>query len=202
MKTQITKLTLLALAIAVSSCSPNNPATPNNPLSTSATCNTVGTDFQNLYAATVAQPGNSNVVTYDSEIHSYDFQVTAPKKICSLGYQSQPAIAGTPYLFEIFDNTTSTMVYSGSMVFSSLTTSFVSITPVVLTVGDRYTIRRIQTMWGTNIGNTIGRLVRNSTGNVTFPQISGSLMITGSKLYQNAGTQLNWAIPYIDIVFQ
>lgn len=194
--------TVAMLIIFMAGCTPNNPALPNNPSSTSTSCNTVGTDFQNLYAVTVAQPGNSNVITYDSEVHSYDFQVTAPKTICSLGYQSQPAIAGTPYLFEIFDNTTSTMVYSGSTVFSSLTTSFISITPVILTVGDRYTIRRIQTMWGTNIGNTIGRLVRNSTGNVTFPQTSGSLIITGSKFYQNAGTQLNWAIPYIDIVFQ
>lgn len=198
MKAQIKKLgTLVVVAITFASCTPT-PA----PAPTPAACVTTGTDFQNLYAATVLQPGNTNVVTYDSEIHSYDFMVSAPKTICSIGYQSQPAIAATPYVIEIFDNTTSTMVYSGSTVFSSAITSYVSIAPVSLTAGDRYTIRRIQTAWAGNIGNTIGRLVRNATGSVTFPQTSGVLTITGSKLYQNAGTQLNWAIPFIDIVFQ
>lgn len=202
MKNTLKKLgTLVVIAIAVASCTPT-PAPAPTPLPLPAACVTTGTDFQNLYAAAVLQPGNSNVVTYDSEIHSYDFMVSAPKTICSIGYQSQPAIAATPYTIEIFDNTTSTMVYSGSTVFSSGFTSYVSIAPITLTAGDRYTIRRIQTAWAGNIGNTIGRLVRNTPGSVTFPQTSGALTITGSKLYQNAGTQLNWAIPFIDIVFQ
>jgi hypothetical protein len=143
MKNQLKKLgTLVVVAIALASCTPTGTPTPTP---TPAACVTTGTDFQNLCAATVLQPGNSNVVTYDSEIHSYDFMVSAPKTICSIGYQSQPAIAATPYVIEIFDNTTATMVYSGSTVFSSAITSYVSIAPVNLTAGDRYTIRRIQT---------------------------------------------------------
>ena len=162
----------------------------------------LGTDFQNLYATVTALPGHSNVVTYDSEVHSYTFELFTTKTVCSIGYQSQPAIAAVPYVIEIFNNTTSTLVYSGSHVFSSASTSYVSIPSLTLNAGDSYTIRRIQTNWTPNIGNTIGRLVKNTPGNVTFPQISGNMKITGSKFYQNAGTQLNWAIPFIDIVFQ
>ena len=188
---------LFLLVITISSCS-----TPPIPTPTPSGCVTTGTDFQQLYSAVTALPGHSNVVTYDSEVHSYTFHLFATKTVCSIGYQSQPAIAATPYVIEIYDNTTSTLVYTGSHVFSSAATSYVTISSVTLVAGDSYTIKRIQTNWGTNIGNTIGRLVRNNTGNVAFPQVYGNMKITGSSFYQNAGTQTNWAIPFIDIVFQ
>ena len=127
-------LGLLALGI---SCSPPPPPAPP--------CVTTGTDFQNLYANVTALPGHSDVVTYDSEIHSYTFELITTKTVCSIGYQSQPAIAAVPYVIEIFDNTTTTMVYSGSHVFSSASTSYVTIPSVTLNAGDSYTIRRIQT---------------------------------------------------------
>ena len=187
----------IVFGLSIISCSPPPPPPPPPP-----PCITTGTDFQQLYTNTVALPAHSNVVTYDSEIHSYTFELTVSKTICSIGYQSQPAIAATPYLIEIYDNTTSSMVYSGSHVFSSATTSYVTIPSVTLNAGDSYTIRRIQTSWGTNIGNTIGRLVTNNAGNVSFPQTYGNMKITGSSFYQNAGTKTNWAIPFIDIVFQ
>jgi hypothetical protein len=187
----------LALGLTITSCSPPPP-----PPSPSLPCVTTGTDFQQLYSNITTLPGHSNVVTYDSEVHSYTFRLAASKTVCSIGYQSQPAIAATPYLIEIYNNTTSNLVYTGSHVFSSVSTSYVTIPGVTLNAGDSYTIRRIQTNWGTNIANTIGRLVRNNSGNVAFPQVFGNMNITGSSFYQNAGTQTNWAIPYIDIVFQ
>jgi hypothetical protein len=195
---QIKKIGIvLGLGLIITSCSPPSPPPPP-PLP----CVTTGTDFQQLYSTVTALPGHSNVVTYDSEVHSYTFHLFTTKTVCSIGYQSQPAIAATPYLIEIYDNTTSTLVYSGSHVFSSASTSYVTIPSVTLVAGDSYTIKRIQTNWGTNIGNTVGRLVRNNSGNVTFPQVYGNMKITGSSFYQNAGTQTNWAIPFIDIVFQ
>ena len=186
----------ILIGLSIASCSPPPPPPPAPP------CVTTGTDFQQLYANTVALPAHSNVVTYDSEVHSYTFELFATKTICSVGYQSQPAIAATPYVIEIYDNTTSTLVYSGSHVFSSAATSYVSIPSVTLNAGKSYTIRRIQTSWGSSIGNTIGRMVINNAGNVAFPQTYGNMKITGSSLYQNAGTKTNWAIPFIDIVFQ
>ena len=195
---QIKKIGLIVIiGLSIASCS--TPPTPTPP---APPCVTTGTDFQQLYNTVTTTAGHSNVVTYDSEVHSYTFHLFTSKTVCSIGYQSQPAIAATPYLIEIYNNTTSTLVYTGSHVFSSASTSYVTIPSVTLTAGDSYTIRRIQTNWGTNIGNTIGRLVKNNSGNVAFPQVYGNMKITGSSFYQNAGTQTNWAIPYIDIVFQ
>jgi hypothetical protein len=191
----------LLLVITIFGCSPSPTPSPTPSPSPSA-CVTTGTDFQQIYANAVALPAHSNVVTYDSEVHSYTFNLIATKTVCSIGYQSQPAIAATPYVIEIYDNTTSILVYTGSHVFSSLATSYVTIPSVTLIAGDSYTIKRIQTNWGSNIVNTIGRLVKNNAGNVTFPKNFGNMRITGSSLYQNAGTATNWAIPYIDIVFQ
>lgn len=187
----------LILGLSIVGCTPTPTPTP-----TPAGCVTTGTDFQQLYANVTALTGHSNVVTYDSEVHSYTFELFATKTVCSIGYQSQPAIAATPYVIEIYNNTTATLVYTGNHVFNSAITSYVTIPSVTLVAGNSYTIKRIQTNWGTNIGNTIGRLVRNNSGNVSFPQTFGNIKITGSSFYQNAGTQTNWAIPYIDIVFQ
>lgn len=173
-----------------------------NQTDNSRPCSTVGTSFQTLYANLVATTGHQNVVTYDSEVHSYTFKLAVAKKVCKIGYQSQPAIATVLYKMEIYNNTTSTLVYSGNHVFSDLATSYVTIPTIILNASDSYTIKRIQTSWGTNIGNTIGRLVKKNGANVSFPQIVGDLNITGSSFYQNASTQTDWAIPYIDIVFE
>jgi hypothetical protein len=173
-----------------------------DPIPTEERCDTKKSDFQQIFNNLVSISGYLDKVTYDSEIHSYSFVLSSPKKVCSIGYQSQPGIASTPYKIEIFNNTTNTLVYSGSHVFSSSTTSYVTISGVSLNATDSYTIKRIQTNWGSNIGNTIGRLVVNPSGNVPFPQTSGVMKITGSLLHQNAATQTDWAIPYIDIIFQ
>jgi hypothetical protein len=173
-------------------------------------CDSTNTDFKQLYNQTVALTSpvpNQDNVTYDSEIHSYTFEVTSSKRICSVGYQSQPALSSTPYKIEVWDETPSTPLLVGTLsaTFSSTTTSYVAFpTAIPLTVGNNYKIKRIQTNWGTNIGNTIGRMVHTVTGAPlsAFPYTFGSLKITGSSLYQNAGTMTDWAIPFIDIVFE
>lgn len=205
MKKNVKTLGLALLAmLAITSCTKeeilNKPAPSGSP--SVLACVTSGTDFQQLYANVLTGTGNTNVVTYDSEIHSYTFTLAAPKTVCSIGYQSQPGIASTPYTIEIYNNSTNSVVYTGNHVFSSAITSYVSIPGVNLNATDSYTIKRIQTNWAGNIGNTIGRLVKNTSGSISFPQTFGVLRITGSKLYQNAATQTDWAIPYIDIVFQ
>jgi hypothetical protein len=200
MKTKIKNMTIVFLTtILIAGCDPADVATP---------CDNTNTAFKQLYNQTVAitMPiPNQDVVTYDSEIHSYTFEVDSQKSICSVGYQSQPALSTTPYLIEIWDETPTTPVLIGSLssVFSSTTTSYASFaSPIHLAVGNSYRIKRIQTTWGSSIGNTIGRMVNTSTGApLTFPYTFGTLKITGSSLYQNAGTQNDWAIPYIEIVF-
>lgn len=165
-------------------------------------CKTNSSEFNSIYSGLVAVPGNQDVVTYDSEIHSYDFMVKQRKVVCSIGYASIPAMTAIPYKIEIFDYSSNSVIYAASVLFANFTSYHTPTSPVVLNPGVKYSIRRIQTLWAPNIGNTIGRLVKNPAGNISFPQSSGDLTIIASKFYQNAGTQQNWAIPYINIVFQ
>jgi hypothetical protein len=141
-------------------------------------------------------------MTYDSEIHSYTFEVSTPKTICSIGYQSQPALATVPYVIEISINGATTPVFSANFTFSSVATSYqVLSTPLLVTPGNSYTIRRIQTSY-TNIGDIIGRVLRPGGTAFSFPITQGDLRITGTSLYQHANTANNVFIPFIDIVFQ
>jgi len=170
----------------------------NKNISKITECDTSNTTFNQLYNTLVNTAPNQNRITMDLETHSYTFEVLTEQKICKIGYQSLSTFNTTPYLFEISDNTSSTLLYSGSHTFSSLTTSYVSIPPVQLIVGHSYTIKRIQKNWNGNIVNTIGRLVE---GNLIFPSTFGALKITGSSFYGTGGPLDNEIIPYIDIVF-
>lgn len=169
----------------------------------STTCNTTLTDFDQLYTTTVALPNHFDTNTFDTEVHEYTFTFSQSKTICSIGYQSQPAIATVPYTIEIKNNTTNTLVYSGNHVFSSANTSYVSITPFIIVAGQSYTIRR--TMLVVNAGNilanVIGRVVRNNGALITFPQTFGIMTITGSRFFQNGGPLIDAGIPYIDIAY-
>jgi hypothetical protein len=136
-------------------------------------------------------------------VHSYDFEVTSPKTICKIGYRSQTLISSTPYVIEIFNNTTNTLVYSGNHIFSDTATSYVSITPLILNVGDLYTIKRIQTNWSGVVENKTGRIVGNAIGSFNFPLILGDLKVTNPKFYDVGSSQFDsFALPYIDIVFE
>jgi hypothetical protein len=187
------------MTIAISSCTnPNGTVTP-----TTAACNTVNTDFDQLFNSVVALPGHVNDITFDTEIHEYTFQLSVNKTICSIGYQSQPAIANTPYLIEIVDPS-NTPIYSNTHVFSSVNTSYVPITPTQIIANQSYKIRRtILVSNAANLSsNVIGRVVRQNGALVSFPKNFGIMTITSANFYQNGGPLLNRGIPYIDIAFQ
>ena len=169
-------------------------------------CDNSNTEFNKIFNNLVntAPAGTyQDIRTYDSEIHSYTFEVLNPQTICSVGYQSEPALTGISYSIEIWRGANTTPEASVTSTFSSTGTSYVNLpVPLLVTPGNVYVIKRIQTNWSPDITRTIGRLVKKPAGNVPFPQVFGDLKITGSKLYQNATTQTDWAIPFIDIVFQ
>jgi hypothetical protein len=178
-------------------------ATLNCASPTSTSCTTTSTDFSQLYSQAVALPGHVDTNTFDTEIHEYTFTFSQSKTICSIGYQSQPAVASVPYLIELKNNTTNTILYSASHVFSSTNTSYVSITPTILVAGQSYTIRR--TLLLTNAGNLasnlIGRVVRQNGALVTFPKTFGLMTITGARFFQNGGPLVDTGIPFIDIAY-
>ncbi len=167
-------------------------------------CSTTGTYFQAIYSNTTAAAGNTDMVTYDSEIHEYSFRLSSNKTVCSVGYQSQPAIASLPYTIELRDSTTNTTVFSISSTFSSSATSYVSVpSNPVLTTGHVYTLKRIITSYGGLITNTVGRMaISTSFTPLSFPTSSGNMSIIGSKYYQNATAVSDVGIPFIDIVFK
>ncbi|WP_412983922.1 hypothetical protein [Pontimicrobium sp. IMCC45349] len=171
----------------------------NNNFQEEAICDSSNTSFNQLYNDLSASTSIQDEITMDLETHSYDFEVLESKTICQIGYQSLQNFNSTPYLIEIFDNTSSTLLYSDSHIFSSSDTEYVSITPIQVEVGHLYTIKRIQTNWNGNISNTIGRLI---SGNLSFPNTYGELTITSSSFYGTGGPLDDWGIPYIDIVFQ
>lgn len=161
-------------------------------------CDSSNTSFNKLYISLVTPTNLGIAPTLDLVTHSYTFSVTANKTICKVGYQSVPAMSSTPYLIEIYDNTSASILYSGSHTFSSTATSYATITPVAIQTGHSYTIKRIQNNYASSIVNTIGRLISNST----YPVIYGDLKITGSSFYGTGGPVNNNSIPYIDIVFE
>lgn len=135
-------------------------------------CTTTNSDFSQLFSQVSTTSGYSEIISYDTEIHEYTFELFNPKTVCSIGYQSQPGIANTPYTIEIIDNTSSTTVYNGNHIFSSTATSYVQISPINLNTNTSYTIRRIQLNWQNQFVNLIGRLVKYNNGTLPFPYTS------------------------------
>jgi hypothetical protein len=203
MKTQIRKIGILvALGITFIACTPTPVPTPT-PSATA--CNTVGTDFQMLYNATlVSNALYDNYTTMDLVTHEYTFKANMNKTVCTLGYQGNAALfaGGIPYTMEIYNNTTSSLVYTGNIVFNSAATDYQPITPTPLIAGNIYTIRRIASNYLGNIGNTIGRICRKNTGPNQYPATYGAITIMSSNFYGTGGPVPNYGIPYIDIVFQ
>jgi len=188
---------LFLFGLAIAACSPSPPPPPPP-----TPCSTVNTTFSQLYNNVVALPGHQNTNTFDTEIHEYTFQLSQTKTICSIGYQSQPAIASTPYLMEIVDPS-NTVIYSGNHVFSSANTSYVSITPTTIIANQPYKIRRTMLFVnaGSNFANLIGRVVNQPGALVSFPQTFGIMTITSANFYQNGGPLVNRGIPYIDFAY-
>ena len=166
----------------------------------SVTCDASSSEFQNIFDDMIAN-GHGDDVFFDSEIHEYTFSLSESKELCKIGYQSQPGISSTPYLIEILESATGTVVYSNNHVFSSTATSYITLTSVLsLDAGASYTIRRIQTNWGSNIGNTIGRLARKSP--MSFPYSNGIMTISSANFYQNGGPSADVGVPYIDLILK
>lgn len=188
---------IFLFGLTIIGCSPPPPPPPPPP-----PCSTVNTTFSQLYNNVVILPGHQNTNTFDTEIHEYTFTLSQNKTICSIGYQSQPAIAATPYLMEIIDPS-NTVIYSGNHVFSSANTSYVSITPTSIVANQPYKIRRtiLLVNAGNNFANLIGRVVNQPGALVSFPQSFGIMTITSANFYQNGGPLLNQGIPYIDFAY-
>jgi hypothetical protein len=199
MKTlKITSIVLFCLInLMLVSCSPTPTPT--------ATCNSVNTDFQQLYTATLASNTSfSNYTTMDLVTHEYTFIVNVNKQVCTIGYQGNAILFANniPYKIEIVDNSTSTIIYSGNHIFNSTTTDYQSIPLTSLTAGTSYTIKRTVTNFLGNVGNTIGRICRFAPAPQPFPVTFGVLTITSSNFYGSGGPVPNFGIPYIDIVLQ
>lgn len=199
MKNQIKNtIFIFVFGILLIGCANPNPAPAPVPA-----CSSTNTIFNQLYNNVVGLPGYQNTVSYDTEIHEYTFSFSQNKTICSIGYQSQPAIASVPYKMEIIDNSTNTVIYTGNHIFSSANTSYVSITPTSIIANQSYTIRRTMLVAnaGNNFANIRGRLVNQPGALVSFPQSFGIMTITSANFYQNGGPLVNRGIPYIDFAY-
>ena len=187
---------ICAIGFLVASCKKDADAPSPSP------CNTSNPDFFSLYSVTAQNQQCIDHHIYDSEVHSYSFEVSVPKTICSIGYQSQPSISQTPYLFEIWDSIANTIVYSGSHIFSATATSYASIPPLSLIPNHTYTVKRIQTNY-TMYNDIIGRIIHKPQfQQMQFPIMQGSLKITSSRFYGSSSVLIDAAIPCIDLVYQ
>ena len=164
-------------------------------------CNTTNTLFHQIYYNVVAIPGNTELITMDSDVHGYDFTVSSNKTICGVGYQSQPAVSGQYYKIEIIDNTTSTTLFNTFSTFNSTTTSYISVPNITVVPGHSYTIKRTLMNDLGNVTNTVGRLVTSSTYSISFPYTVGDLTITQAN-FGTVSVPSNFGIPFIDISFQ
>jgi hypothetical protein len=185
---------LLLILIAVSGCHKNNNLQPTG------LCDTSNTVFNQLYNNLNTNPANINDTAIDLNVHAYTFQITSPETICKIGYQNLSPTNTQPYLIEIYDSTTNTLLYSGSHIFSATNTSYVSINPITLNVGNSYTIKRTQTIVTTTL-DLIGRVTRNLNLQAIFPVTFGNFKITSSS-FSSSSFQPNVVLPYIDIVFE
>ncbi len=121
---------------------------------------------------------------------------------CGIRKYNQHFIATNtqPYLIEIYDSATNTLLYSCSHIFSPTSTSYISINPIVLNVGNSYTIKRTQTI-ATSVLDLICRVIINLNQQIGFPITFGSMKITSSS-FNNPFSAPNAILPYIDIVFE
>jgi hypothetical protein len=196
-KTFIRLLVLPAASLIISTgCHKSDVSKPFNQ------CDTTNTTFNQLYANLLTTTGNMDDTLYDGRIHSYTFEVGTKEIICKIGYQNLGPGNTQPDLIEIYDSTTNSLLYSGSHFFDSTKISYISINPVALEVGHTYTISRTRN-YVNLLEELIGRLVRNRSGHLSLPVTFGNLTIISSSFSQNnTGGLQNFAIPFIDLVFE
>lgn len=164
---------------------------------------TKNSDFQNIYNS-LLQSGLKEKETMDNEVHSYTFTLSEDRSLGLIGYESHKELKSTDYVIEIRRNTDSTIVFSGAHQFDSKEMSYVSpLTPVDFQAGVSYTVQRIQTNWGDNIGRTIGKMI--STTGSDYPMSHGIMTITDVDFhdYNAVSHSLDYyALPRIDLVFE
>lgn len=178
-------------------CEDDDPVTVQPP---APICANVPSDFQSLFDS-LASAGYTDEVTLDTEIHAYTFTLSVDKEVCQIGYQSHHDSAATPYVIELVDPSTNTILYSHPHVFSGDSVSYVEPSASLkLKGGLTYTLRRIQTNWRPYVGNTIGQILWKDT--MDFPYTHGVMTITGAEFEYTPGSLTNWAIPYIDLIFK
>ena len=189
------------LGLTIVSCSP--------PPSPAAVCSTSTSDFQTIFNNVLtSDPAYDDYTSMDLVTHEYTFTMLANKSICQIGYQGNATLfaSSIPYTIEIYNNTTSTPVYSGNHAFNSAFTDYVvpSGPTINLINGNSYTIRRIASNYAGNIGNTIGRICRFNSGPIPSAALGtgAEMQITSSNFYGTGGPIPNFGIPYIDIIFQ
>jgi hypothetical protein len=161
--------------------------------------------FKKLYEANLtAHAGYSDVVTMDLQTHEYRFRPHSNKTICKVGYEGNAALftANIPYLIEILD-ANGNVLYSGNHRFASGQTDYQDLgTPVPVTAGLEYTIRRTVNNPAVSLDKLTGRLMSFNLNPGTFPTVTyGIIDILGSNFYGRGGPVPNYGIPFIDIVF-
>lgn len=174
------------------------------------TCSTTASDFNSLYSGLAANTATyTDHETLDLEVHSYTFSVNTQKTICSIGYKAQPNLAARTYEIKITDVGNNSVLYDGFHLFSTSSTSYVTpSSTITLNPGRVYKIERIQNNYAGiagGVSNTIGRLIDNSFGPITFPQTFGNINVLSASAYDVGTTPTffsNNFIPYIDIRFQ
>lgn len=169
-------------------------------------CSATNTNFQNLYTTTLnSNSAYTNMTTMDLLTHEYSFTVSAAKNICAIGYQGNATMQSNnlPYTIEVFNSTTSTMIFTGTNVFNSTAISYFGASGT-LSTGNTYVVRRIIPASGYlgDLNNTIGRVCAFNSGGSPFPVSSGDITIISSNFYGTGGPIPNFGIPYIDIVFE
>lgn len=184
-------LALALLTLSTTSCKKDKLDTNNS-------------EFQHIYNELI-DDGNDAVITWDAEVHAYQFTLSQNRTLKSIGYQSDAALSSTDYVIEIMNNTDSSILYSAGHQFDDNNISYVTPTSTVnLQSGVSYTLSRIQTNWGQYITETIGHVVKTEAAD--YPMSHGDLTITSTHFHDygyspSVGT-INAALPRIDLVFQ
>ena len=86
----------------------------------STTCSTTASDFNSLYTGLASNTAIYNDHTsVDLQVHSYTFNVSSQKTICSIGYKAQPELAARTYEIKITEVGSGAVLYDGFHIFST-----------------------------------------------------------------------------------
>ncbi|MFM2387091.1 MAG: hypothetical protein RL660_1848 [Bacteroidota bacterium] len=169
--------------------------------SVATTCDILPTTshFMTAFNSVAASP----LRTMDLQVKEYQFTTTDSAHICAIGYEGEPGLNGgaASYNIEILNG--ATVLATVTSDFPSGAKSYQSITPVTITPGNTYTIRRTVL---SNLGNVVNTICKTHL-NPTFPITSGPIKIIGGKSYEvysaaaPYNVRINGELPEIDFAF-